>query len=99
MKKITEQVVRAFISRKKCKVNNTHTDGNTLYLHGNAIATWTDDNQLLIRSAGWQTRTTRERLNGLLYLLNKGIHISQKNWVWHLGTTPWYNTYEWTLVN
>lgn len=98
MKKVTEKVVRSFISRKKCKIDNTHTDGTTLYLYGNAIATWTDDNQLLIRSAGWETKTTRERLNGLLYLLNKGIYISQKKWVWHLGTTPWYDSRSWTLV-
>ena len=98
MKKVTEKVVSSFISRNKCKIDNTHTDGTTLYLYGNAIATWTDDNQLLIRSAGWETKTTQERLNGLLYLLNKGIYISQKKWVWHLGTTPWYHSREWTLV-
>ena len=99
MRIVTETVVRAFINRKKCTVGNTYTDGTTLYLHRNAIARWTDKNELLVCSAGWETRTTKERLNGLFSFINRNdLFISQKNWVWYLGNTAWPDTREWILI-
>ena len=43
-----------------------------MYLFGNRIA-WIYEGKLYFTMCGWNTSTTRERLNGL------GIKISQKN--------------------
>lgn len=61
-----------------------------LSLHGNDIAIktgWTgkDDHiKTFITNAGWQSNTTKERLNGL-----NGVSISQKNFVWYLNGREW----------
>jgi hypothetical protein len=64
MRKVTSTIVDAFCNRRPRKCGNTHTDGNIIYLFGNAIAKW-EDSKLFITLAGHNTRTTRERLNGL----------------------------------
>ena len=46
MRKVTKQVVAAFMQRKSRKVGNTQTDGTTLWLHGNAIARWQSGSNL-----------------------------------------------------
>ncbi len=64
MRKVTSTIVDAFCNRRPRKCGNTRTDGTTFYLHGNAIAKW-DEGKLFITLAGWDTVTTRERINGL----------------------------------
>ena len=61
-----------------------------LLLHGNIIATATKkfingkyESSITMDSAGWQTNTTKERLNGLLHHLNAGS-IYQKNFQWFI---------------
>jgi hypothetical protein len=67
MKKITRQSCEAFIARKQFSLGNTSTDGQSLYLFGNRIASRLNGSDVfLISDAGWRTRTTRERLNGLI---------------------------------
>jgi hypothetical protein len=68
MRKVTEQITRAFLNRQKRSVGNSMTDGVTLFLHGNAIAKKRDfqEEWIWITLAGWPTPTTRERLTGLL---------------------------------
>jgi hypothetical protein len=68
MRKITRQACEAFIARKNFQSGNTSTDGRSLYLHGNRIASRLNGNSdiFLISDAGWRTPTTRERLNGLI---------------------------------
>ena len=65
MRKVTREVCAAFIEGRSKRVDNTDTDGVSLRLHGNTIAQWRPDG-LWITTAGWDTRTTRDRLNGLL---------------------------------
>lgn len=65
MRKVTREVCIAFLEGHPKRVDNTDTDGVTLRLHRNAIAQWRMDG-LWITTAGWDTRTTRERLNGLM---------------------------------
>jgi len=38
----------------------------------------------MITNAGWQSNTTKERLNGL-----SGVSIYQKNFQWFLNGKPW----------
>ena len=39
---------------------------------------------LSISNAGWESNTTKERLNGL-----PGVSIRQKNWSWFLNGEEW----------
>ena len=87
MRKITEDAIRAFRNRDDFKRGNTEVytwaEGSVLLLHGNAIATL-DADGLFITSAGWETTTTKERLNGL-----PNVHIVQKNFQWFLNGELW----------
>lgn len=74
MRKITQIVVGAFLSGKAISHGNTCTDGKSLFLHGNKIAEFKEDGQLYATLAGWNTNTTRERLNAL-----PGARFHQKN--------------------
>ena len=84
MRKVTRETVYAFLRRESLKMSNTHTDGTTLYLHDNAIARFDDKGQLWITTAGWNTVTTRERLNGL-----PGVSVFVRRGRLHLNDEPW----------
>jgi hypothetical protein len=77
MRKVTSKAIAAFNSGKNFKDGATQVEvyGNTrsLWLHGNQIA-MIDSGGLLINLCGWNTPTTRERLNGLP---NVRIHTKQ----------------------
>ena len=74
MRKIDEQAKNAFMNRERFKSSNTEVvvidDLPHLYLHNNLIAKVDNNNDLLINHCGWETRTTRSRLNSL-----PGVHI------------------------
>lgn len=91
MRKITSQAVNKFYSKENFNQSNTEVfyskSQNTSYLslHGNTIAILHHDtNKLMISNCGWQTNTTKERLNGL-----KEVNIHQKNFVWYLNGKEW----------
>ena len=69
MRKITQEAVEAMYNRKKFKKSNTQIvvdgDYSAMFLHGNKIAE-IDNYELFICSKGWNTNTTKERLNGVL---------------------------------
>lgn len=100
MRKITESAVRAFLDGRKYSNNNTSVEienrptGAVVYLllHHNLIAK-REDGKLFITSAGWETSTTKERLNGI-----PGVNISQKNFAWYLNGEKWINPGTWTEV-
>ena len=89
MRKITENSIHAFNNNKNFKSSNTEviTDGHTtiLSLHGNKIA-FKDisTNEIKITNCGWETNTTKERLNGLY-----GVNINQKKGIWYLNDNKW----------
>ncbi len=87
MRLVTKLVTEAFLNHKAKSVSNTSTDGAALFLHGNRIAEWRGD-ELWITNAGWQSTTTKERLNGL-----PGVSICQKAGVWYLNGAPWDGTW------
>lgn len=89
MRKITELAVKAFYNFEDFKSSNTEVDtfANvvTFYLFWHAIARIEpkgNESVLYVSSAGWQTVTTKERLNGILAI--KGLYIKQKDFVWYL---------------
>jgi hypothetical protein len=83
MRKVTEQIVRAFRNGERKKIGNSRTDGRALYLHENKIAEFRNQ-ELWITNAGWTSRTTKERLNGLPL-----VSIYQERGVWYLNGREW----------
>jgi len=65
MRKVTETIKEAFEQGISKKVGNTETDGQTVWLHGNPIVKRDPDGLVRWSLAGWNTPTTRERVNGI----------------------------------
>ena len=90
MKKITLDAVYAFMNAEKFKRDNTEVEVlpnvTVLSLFGNRIAYRYNDPErtLSITNCGWDTKTTKERLNAI-----PGVHITQKNWQWYLNGEQW----------
>lgn len=77
MRKITKQIADAFYKQRRLAISNTRTDGQCVWLHGNKIIERQKDGTIWFTLAGWNTVTTRERLNGILAHYNK-VHIMQR---------------------
>ena len=91
MRKITQESVKNFIDGVPFKKSNMSvTREGTIYylkLHNNKIAARLEDGRMWISNAGWDTPTTKERLNGL-----PGVNIIQRNWNWILNGMQWDGT-------
>ena len=90
MRKITQEICRAFNQNVAHKIGNSSTTGTALFLHGNLIAE-KRDGRLWITTAGWPSNTTKERLNGLY-----GVNIFQKKGIWYLNEKEWSG--EWIAI-
>ena len=94
MRAITIETVENFTRGTAFRKANTRVTIDqvyaVVYLHGNAIAR---RNLKTGASAGWETATTKERLNGI-----PGVHVAQHNHVWYLNGTEWTNSSVWTPV-
>ena len=67
----------------RCFKTNGITTDVDVFLHGNHIASLdTATNQLTIKDGGWQSVTTKSRLNALLDEFAPDRGIFQKNWQW-----------------
>ena len=91
MRKIEAQMIQAVLNGRDFKSGNTTVDvtdhGTIVRLHGNKIAQVDHEAQVIwITDAGWQTTTTKSRLNALLGGLGNRGRIFQKDFVWHLET-------------
>jgi hypothetical protein len=87
-RKITQESIRNFIDGVPFKKSNTEVvrEGTIYYLKlfGNKIAARLGDGRTWISNAGWDSNTTKERLNGLA-----GVHIQQKKGEWYLNGVQW----------
>ena len=89
MRKIEKQMCDAVQSNKDWKSANTEVvtqqDGvSTVYLHGNKIAEIGDD-FMTIFDGGWQTTTTKSRLNALCQeFCIAGEGVFQKDFQWYV---------------
>ena len=90
MRKIESQMCAAVQSNKDWKSGNTEvtidkeTNTSSVYLHGNLIATVTD-NDMTIYDGGWQTTTTKSRLNALCQeFCIAGEGVFQKDFTWYV---------------
>ena len=89
MRKVTEQIATAFYAGRAKSIGDTMTDGERVYLHGNLIAERIDPDSctphnLRLTLAGWNTPTTRERLNGILEVFNVRLRYAQRDFDPHL---------------
>ena len=64
MRKGSKEVSEAFRAGKRLTIRNTSTDGKGMTLFGNHIARVSGD-ELSVTLCGWNTPTTRERLNAV----------------------------------
>jgi hypothetical protein len=62
---------------------NTMVNRGVLRLHGNMIAKHDDNGKTMISLAGWNSHTTKERLNNL-----RGVSIHQKDFQLYLNGEP-----------
>ena len=62
----------------------TNDGVSTVYLHGNKIAL-VDDTSMTIFDGGYQSKTTKSRLNALLDEFAYGTFVFQKQWEWFVG--------------
>lgn len=90
MRKVTNDAVTAFMSGKKGNFNNTSVSVEGEYvvlrLHGNAIARYREGfpSTVEVCDGGYQSRTTKERLNGI-----PGVHVYQRAGQWYLNDEVW----------
>ena len=104
MRKIEAKMLQAIHRGNDFKLDNTEVinlgDVRFVYLHGNLIATVTRD-EVTVEDAGWQTTTTKSRLNAILRGFTLGFGIYQKDFEWYLagpdGSVAW--EYEHVLPN
>jgi hypothetical protein len=88
MRVIERKMVEAVRSRKNMRGKNTEVmhgeNTTTVFLHKHPIAVFIwSDNTVAVSNCGWQTVTTKSRLNALLRVFtNNGIH--QHRYVWYM---------------
>ena len=92
MRKIEQQMNRAIANRTDWSSSNTRVEFNdstncsSVFLHGHQIATFDHNLKAVkISSCGWQTVTTKSRLNAILSEVKYGCSVFQKNWNWFVS--------------
>ena len=95
MRKIEQEMNSAIRYRRNFSKANTSvrcfkTNGVTtdvdVFLHGNHIASLdTATHKLTIKDGGWQSVTTKSRLNALLDEFAPDRGVFQKNWQWFVS--------------
>ena len=89
MRKVETQMNSAIRYRKNWANSNTmvrvYKEVIEVFLHGNHIASVdTATNQLQIFDGGWQSNTTKSRLNALLSEFRPQARVFQKDFVWFI---------------
>ena len=65
---------------------NDSTNCSSVFLHGHNIATFDHNLKAVkISSCGWQTVTTKSRLNAILSEVKYGCSVFQKQWNWYVS--------------
>ena len=90
MRQIEKNMNSAIWSKKNWAGSNTtvitEDDISTVMLHGNHIATYYHNTkELALFDGGWQSNTTKSRLNALCAEFAMGFGVFQKNWEWFIS--------------
>ena len=65
---------------------NDSSNCSSVYLHGHQIATLCHETKAVkLSSCGYQTNTTKSRLNAILDEVKYGCRVFQKNWNWFVS--------------
>lgn len=94
MRVIEKVMLDAFIAGRNKRRANDEIVVDTMrgtvswYLHGNLIAEKSSD-FILVRDAGWQTNTTKSRLNAILSAFAPGKVIYQSKFQWYINQEKW----------
>ena len=98
MRKIERQMQAAIATRTDWRKSNTSVDVDsegftTVRLHGNRIAEIEPNGDIILSSCGWDTPTTKSRLNAIVDVFLTGCHIFQKDFTWYVGdlNTPFFD--------
>ena len=91
MRLIEHQMCRAVQHRINWRKDNTEVlyspirELSCVYLHGNLIAT-IDKYQVEVYDGGWQTKTTKSRLNAIINTLCDGVNqgVYQHKFEWYI---------------
>ena len=91
-RKIEREMQRALCDRRNWRKDNTEVAINDagdsfVYLHGHNIATIANNGDIRLSSCGWETNTTKSRLNAVLDTFLHGVHVWQKDFQWYIGNT------------
>ena len=91
MRLIEQQMNSAIRNKQNFSKSNTMVrydkaeNLSSVYLHGHRIADYCHTKgKAWISSCGWETNTTKSRLNAFLYEVAYGVSVFQKNWQWFL---------------
>tara|TARA_E500000331_G_scaffold303376_1_gene305835 strand:+ start:131 stop:478 length:348 start_codon:yes stop_codon:yes gene_type:complete len=101
MRKLEKQMNFALSNKGNWAGSNTSVSYNdssncsSVYLHGHQIATLDHNtNAIKLSSCGYETVTTKSRLNAILEEVKYGCKVFQKNWNWFVyynGQTQDFN--------
>lgn len=95
MRKVTQRVVEAWSQGRKLTVNNTRTDGTSIWLFDKEIVRIVNNNDVMFTFAGYGTPTTRDRLNAVL--TQYGISVYQRKGA-QMATVSRYNGVDATMT-
>ena len=98
MRKIEKEMQNALRNKVNWSKSNTSVsvdnEGNQFVtLHGNLIAQISNFGDIKLSSCGWQTVTTKSRLNAILDTFLSGIGVYQKNFDWFIGGDDFFDGY------
>ena len=92
MRKLEKQMNYALSNKNNWAGSNTtvcyndSTNCSSVYLHGHQIATLDHSTKALkLSSCGYETVTTKSRLNAILDEVKYGCRVFQKNWNWFVS--------------
>ena len=92
MRKLERQMNSALLRKANWAGSNTtvsyneSTNCSQVYLHGHQICTFDHNTQAVkLSSCGYETVTTKSRLNAILEEVKYGARVFQKNWNWFVS--------------
>ena len=98
MRKIETEMQTAIANRKNWSKSNTSVSANDegttfVTLHGNLIAQISNNGDMKLSSCGWQTVTTKSRLNAILDVFLHNVHIVQRQFEWYIDGDCFFDGY------
>jgi hypothetical protein len=101
MRKIEQNMNRALVTKNNWSQSNTQVVYNqeenrsSVYLHGHEIACYDHNtNSVQLDSCGYETNTTKSRLNAILDEVKYGAKVFQRNWTWFVSYNNQTTTFD-----